>query len=40
VLQGLQDYKIKYAEARAKQNPDLAQVYSDKIAGIKAAGER
>jgi len=38
VLQGLQDYKIKYAEARAKQHPELAQVYAEKIEGMKKAG--
>lgn len=35
----LQTFKVKYAEARAKEHPELAQVYADKIAGLKAAGE-
>lgn len=36
---GLQTFKVKYAEARAKAHPELQQVYADKIAGLKAAGE-
>lgn len=39
VLGGLQTFKVKYAEARAKDHPELAQVYTDKIAAMKAAGE-
>lgn len=31
VLGGLQSFKINYAEARAKENPDLRDVYSHKI---------
>ena len=36
---GLQTFKVKYAEARAKEHPELQSVYVDKIAGLKAAGE-
>lgn len=38
LLGGLQQFKIKYAEARAKEHPELQQVYADKIAAMKAAG--
>eukprot|EP00879_Flechtneria_rotunda_P013342 GHRR01013932.1.p1 GENE.GHRR01013932.1~~GHRR01013932.1.p1 ORF type:complete len:174 (+),score=85.15 GHRR01013932.1:450-971(+) len=37
LLGKLQVYKIKYAEARAKEHPALAATYQDKIKGIKAA---
>jgi hypothetical protein len=39
LLGGLQTFKVKYAEARAKDHPELAQLYADKIAAMKAAGE-
>lgn len=39
LLAPLQTFKLKYAEARAKEHPELQQVYADKIAGLKAAGE-
>lgn len=38
LLQKLTQFKVKYAEARAKQRPDLQEVYDKKIQGLKAAG--
>ena len=38
LLGGLQQFKIKYAEARAKEHPELQQVYADKVAAMKAVG--
>lgn len=37
---GPQAFKIKFAEARAKERPDLADTYAKKIAAMKAAGSR
>lgn len=34
----LQTYKIKYAEARAKEHPELSDVYNNKIKSMQAAG--
>jgi hypothetical protein len=39
LLGGLQTFKVRYAEARAKDHPELAQLYADKIKAMKAAGE-
>lgn len=39
VVAGLQTFKVKYAEARAKDHPELQSVYTDKIAAMKKAGE-
>jgi hypothetical protein len=33
-----QAFKIKFAEARAKEHPDLAETYASKIKSMKAAG--
>lgn len=38
MLGKLQEFKLKYAAARAKEHPELQQVYADKIAGMKATG--
>lgn len=37
LLGGITNFKIKFAEARAKENPDLADTYAKKIASMKAA---
>ena len=34
----LTDFKMKYAEARAAQHPELKDTYSSKIQSMKAAG--
>jgi len=39
VLAGLQTFKVKYAEARAKEHPELQSLYTDKIAAMKQAGK-
>lgn len=39
LVASLQDFKVRYAEARAKDHPELQQVYADKISAMKAAGE-
>lgn len=38
LLGKLSDFKIKFAEARARENPDLADTYRRKVEGIRAAG--
>lgn len=38
ILSTLQTFKLKYAEARAKENPELRDVYMNKIKSIKEAG--
>ena len=38
LIGSLQTFKVKYAEARAKEHPELQAVYQDKIKGMKAAG--
>eukprot|EP00878_Enallax_costatus_P004115 GHUV01004343.1.p1 GENE.GHUV01004343.1~~GHUV01004343.1.p1 ORF type:complete len:195 (+),score=74.61 GHUV01004343.1:238-822(+) len=37
LLGKLQTYKIRYAEARAKEHPELREVYNSKIESLKAA---
>lgn len=39
LLGTLQEFKVKYAEARAKEHPELQAVYTDKVAAMKKAGE-
>eukprot|EP00775_Hariotina_reticulata_P011250 gene11250-11399_t len=39
VLAGLQSFKIHYAEARAKENPDLRDVYSHKIKSMQDSSD-
>jgi hypothetical protein len=36
---GPQDFKIKFAQARAGENPDLADIYARKVESMKAQGE-
>jgi hypothetical protein len=38
LLGKLQEFKLQYAAARAKEHPELQQVYADKIAAMKATG--
>lgn len=39
LLGTLQEFKVKYAEARAKEHPELQAVYTEKVAAMKKAGE-
>lgn len=39
LLGAITDFKIKFAEARAKEHPDLADTYAKKVASMKAAAE-
>lgn len=38
LIGSLQAFKVKYAEARAKEHPELQAVYAAKIAAMQAAG--
>lgn len=38
LLGSLQEFKVKYAEARAKEHPELQAVYTEKVAAMKKAG--
>lgn len=39
LLSKLQAFKVKYAEARAQERPDLREVYDKKIKMLKEAGK-
>lgn len=40
ILGAIEAYRLKYAEARKKENPDMAAVYDAKIAAMKASNAR